>query len=137
MEITHENIEIAVQMQRWEGVAETVMDGKLSLDGCVNEHAYRLKLQVAEGKVSVDELRAGVAFANVLDKESAQQHGADLRTGAECISRTAVRIMHQAGRTALKDLNREKQRQTNGNNARNTRLHSRRSPYGAYRDRRV
>ncbi len=129
METIEESAEIAAQMQYWQEVAETVVRGKLDIEDCIEANTQDLKRQEADGVISVDDLRAGVAFANTLDKDAVEQYGADLSEGAERVERTAWRIMHHAGRTALKEINQAKQHQTRSNISRNARLHAKRGRY--------
>lgn len=96
--------EVAVAEYRWAEAAYGIITDNWEMEGVVREEAELIRTQVLRGSVSLDELRAGVAWANALDRESIETYGAGLPEGAQAVERTARRVMHLAGRSALNGL---------------------------------
>lgn len=90
--------------------ASWALYGGWDLAEIVEVEADRLKYQVRSGEISINELRAGVIWANALDKEAVESHGADLTHGDQRKERTVRRLMHSAGRSALEDLKNKRRR---------------------------
>ena len=105
-------VEVAIQTFRWADAAEDVVSwgGRLSLE--IDEAAHDLAQSVVKGVVGVGDLRAGVVWANALDYEAVELHGADLTGGLQLHERVARRIMHGAGRNALELVKTESRRDT-------------------------
>lgn len=111
----------ASDLQRWSGAAERVLANQAQMSEEVVEQVECFSRALKLGTLAVDELREGVRWANALDAEAVASYGSDTLTGEAQLERTARRVMHLAGRTALNEANRLKQRQTNSNIARNRR----------------
>lgn len=97
-------IEVGLADKRWNDDALWAVYGAWDLKEVAEEEAEVLRNQVLEGEITVAELRAGVTWANALDRESVEAYGADLNQGGQKAERTARRLMHLAGRSALNSL---------------------------------
>ena len=97
-------IEVALAEVRWADDAQWALYGDWDLSQIAEEEAENLRQQVISGALNINDLRAGVAWANALDREAFEQYGSDLRTGDQVAERTARRLMHLAGRSALNGL---------------------------------
>lgn len=96
--------EVAVAEYRWAEAAHGIISDNWEIEEVVREEAELIRDQVVKGSVSMDELRGGVTWANALDRESIEKYGAGLPEGAQAVERTARRVMHLAGRSALNSL---------------------------------
>ncbi len=74
------------------------------IDEQAHHHARLLARQIDERRISQDDLRGGVAWANALDREAVERSGGNIATlGQEdYFEAVARRIAHHAGRFALK-----------------------------------
>jgi hypothetical protein len=105
MEILEKRLaDVASQDERWVYDAEWAAAADWDMNVIAEDEAVRLRRQVLEGQISLSELRAGVVWANALDREACELYGADFRSGAQVAERVARRHMHLAGRLALRDL---------------------------------
>lgn len=111
METTGHLAELASAHALWREAAEDIVHWGIDMEDVVADEATRLVSAVKSGYVVVDELRQGVAYANALDGEASRLIGSNITIGPERIERTARRVMHHAGRTALKKVN-TRQKQT-------------------------
>lgn len=102
--------EVALTDVRWEDDARWAIHGDWDLDTIAEEEAEKLRAQVVTGELALEDLRAGVAWANALDREAVAVYGSDLNLGAQQAERTARRLMHIAGRSALKGVRNERLR---------------------------
>ncbi|GEM_PF-3016710 len=93
--------EVAVQYERWREAAEGVVNLGWETHDIVEEEAAHLTRAVICGHIAVADLRHGVQYASALDVEAVKRYGSDITTGEERVERTARRIMHHSGRTAL------------------------------------
>ncbi len=91
----------AVSSQVWRESARGVMTDGWDTQETIEFLANYLINQVMTTKISLNELRAGVAWASALDAEATEKQSASLNEGDYRFERTARRIMHHAGRTAL------------------------------------
>lgn len=106
----HYLTEVATADARWSEEAQWAIAGQWDLDEAAQSSAEELRAAVLHGHLALSELRAGVAWVNALDKEAGERYGFDLRHGAQLHERTARRLMHLAGRQALRSLASRRQR---------------------------
>lgn len=94
-------IEVALTDTRWADDARWAIHNDWNLVDIANEEAARLIEGVAQGSLAIGDLRAGVVWANALDREAVELYEADLMAGEQRAERVARRLMHMAGRMAL------------------------------------
>lgn len=104
-------VEVCLTDKRWVNDVYGIVNEGWDLVGIAEEEAERLRLQVLYGGITIDELRAGVAWVNALDKESVELYGADVMQGDQRAERIARRLMHLSARSAYKDLKTNRKRQ--------------------------
>ena len=102
--------EIALMDARWEDDARWAVHGNWDLHMIAEEEAAKLRTQIVNRELNLKELRAGVAWANALDRESVEVYGSDLSIGEQKAERAARRLMHIAGRSALDGVRNERLR---------------------------
>lgn len=98
----------ATNIKCWGESAQAVLTGGEDIKTEIELGSDRLVHDVRLGSLSVGDLRAGVVWANALDAEAVRAHGADIEAGEDTEERTARRIMHLAGRTALEQVKNHK-----------------------------
>ncbi len=98
---TNNLVEIAIRDERWRLAAERVLSGEVELEVVIDAEASATLGEVLGGQLQVEDIRRCVKLANALDHEAVQRYGSDCTTGLQAEERTARRIMHHAGRTAL------------------------------------
>lgn len=101
---------IGLTKSQWAEDAIGVVNENWDFARIVEEEAVRIQQQVLRGLLTIDDLRACVCWANALDKEAVEAYGADLTKGDQQAERTARRMMHLAGRTALEGLKSSRKR---------------------------
>ncbi len=113
METTEEDSKIeewSISIEQWRESARGVLTDDWDLQSEVELHADQLVSQVYRGVMTIRQLRAGVIWANALDSEATERQGSDLAQGDFVFERTARRIMHHAGRTALEQVKNQQKR---------------------------
>lgn len=108
MEADIDNLKIvenwAVRDMLWRESARGVMTDGWEIAEVTDLLATNLVNQVINGRIDLEELRSGVVWASALDAEATQRQSAILDVGDYRFERTARRIMHHAGRTALEQV---------------------------------
>lgn len=102
METIRDLTHVAMQDARWADAAEGIVLWEWDQKVIVAEEAQILVDAVTSGRISVHELRGGVCWANALDAEALRLYGVNVKEGEERLERTARRVMHHAGKKALK-----------------------------------
>ncbi len=98
-------VEVGLEDGRWTAEdAHWALNGDWDLSEVAQDEAEKLKCQVMSGAITIDELRGGVRWANALDQEAVEIYGSDLGCGEQVAERVARRLMHFAGRSALRSL---------------------------------
>lgn len=94
------------QTPGWRVAAQEMITWNWELDDHAEYHGRLIVDQLLDGKMTVPELKGGIAWVNALDKEIAlttagpiEEFGPDDRLEA-----TAVRLAHHAGRFALQEV---------------------------------
>ncbi len=102
--------EVAMEDLKWQESAVGQMSDGWQFASEIESLSQNLIESVIAGRVSIKDLRAGVAWASALDKEGVAIYGVDISVGDQQLERLARRTMHHVGREALKVLKNSRRR---------------------------
>lgn len=98
---------------QWQEAAQEMLAEGWDIDVQAEYYGIGLTNRVIRGRLTVDDLRAGVTWANALDGEANAVAGGDINTLGEAdhLEAAARRIAHKAGRLALNRVKSERRLQ--------------------------